>query len=396
MLSDIEHSPVFQQMLAQGVVRRIRVRGFIPWHKRVEYEAKQVMAFVHRNQLDRKPEWEELVQGPIGWRRVVELARLWEVPETELRRVVRFLHQPDQAGKRERRTTLQFEMASLPDGDRVAVSQAEVFERASGFVKRYGLSEQDFLDYVMGGEYSAEELTEHFGCPVAEAQALLAAVLSLEISDLAASPVPTHGGAGGKLAECRGGVLAAETAVDSSGSLQVRFPEDPATTRYVIDRRSAATFLGSSEHRGEAEAILARLRILNERSSHLALIILAVCRYQTAFIASGDYLDLRPLSQAEVARHVGCDRSTVCRLIREHFVRTPFGTVSLAELMPGTQDVVHSAIRAHPNCSDSEIARGLAARLGIAVSRRLVNYHRRAWSRRINAGEEPMGCCRGR
>lgn len=372
-LSDwVERHPLFQTLLAEGIIRKVLLQGFIPPERYITYMERYVSAFIRRYRLHEHPEWQKFLTHPDAEKFISQWAQKWGVSEQELRRVLRFLRSHPKERREQLLTDVIGEtelVASTDFGD-----LSDIIEIASEFVHRYRLSQQDFVKYVMSGRFSARQIADRFGCSPAEAQALLNALDRLEILEMIGAmeqssevirPVPTATE-----------TLLAEAWVDEQGKLHLHFLNDCHTPRYLIDRSRLEAWRERHGEDQELNKLLEAIYALNERSGVLATITYTVCLAQRAFLASGNLLDLRPLSQADIARQTGYNRSVICRLVRGQVIKTPYGRFTLMELMPSRKEVISRLINANPDWTDGQISDELRRRFGINLSRRAVNYHR--------------------
>lgn len=368
----IERHPLFQALLADKVIRKVSLQGVIPSERYVADMERYAIAFVHRHRLYDRPEWQQLLTHPNAEEFLPRWSHQWGVSERALRRVVRFLR----SQTKERRELLwadaigEKELAAPVDfGD-----LSDIIEVASEFVRRYRLTQQEFADYILSGRFSARHLSDRFGCSLAEAQAVLDVLDRLDLQEMFNVTEPFSEVA--RSLPTAAETLLAEAWVDERNKLHLRLLNDRHTVRYVIDRHRLEAWMKTRGNDPELRPLLEALHALNERGGALAAIAYAVCSAQRAFLASGNLLDLRPLSQADVARQTGYHRSVVCRLIRGQSVKTPHGRLTLRELMPRRREVIARLRDAHPDWTDGQIADELLRRFGIKLSRRAVTYHR--------------------
>jgi hypothetical protein len=370
----LETHPLFRALQSEGVIRKVRWTRFLPYERYLAYMERHAIAFVHRHRLYERPEWQLLLTHPDAEEFLSDLAKRWELPERELRRVVRFLRTQPKPPQELLIADVSPEEVSAP----LAIGEAdfsEVVDLAIAFVRRYGISQQDFVDYLLSGRYSARQIAERFGCTVAEAQALIEALDRLELQEMLGEPTvalpspvtPT------KISDEQ---LLAEVWVDEMGQLRWRFIDAHLTQRYLVDRQRLEEWKRQHGENAELPQLLTALQALNERNGTIAMLLQTLCRLQRDFLRTGNPLDLRPLPQAEVARQIGCHRSIVCRLIKGQWLKTPHGRLALVELFPSRREVIARLHSAFPDWSDRQIADYLRERFGIRLSRRAVTYHR--------------------
>jgi DNA-directed RNA polymerase specialized sigma54-like protein len=162
------------------------------------------------------------------------------------------------------------------------------------------------------------------------------------------------------------------------GEPQLHFGEDTGYgLRYVIDP-SALQEIESPERREEAEGLLHVLRHINQRRNVQCRVVAALFEKQRAYLASGNELDLVPVSQADLARELKEHQSTVSRAVRGRYLDTPYGRHELQFYCQRKADVVLRLGAARPEASDRDLQRVLQERYGCRIARRTVAYHRRA------------------
>ncbi len=366
----VEQHPLFQILNSKGIIHKMPLREIIPSDRYAAYIERCAIQFVHQYKLYERPEWEQMWNDPDAEAHLGGWAKQMGVPENELRGVFRFL----KAQPLYRRETL---LEDIPNkAEPVATADMEeidhVVRAVSELVHRYGLTQQEFADYVLSGRCSARELSDRFGCPLAEAKNLLDSIDRLCILGEISSPsvsLPSGAPAVGSTGEA----LLPEAWVDDHGSLHLRFLSNQR--RYVIDWQRLNEWKKSESAGEELRQFLEAVQALNERGNALANIVRTVCSVQKSFIASGNLLDLGPLSQSEVARLTGYHRSVVCRLTREQWIMTPHGRFVIRQLMPRLQEVIGRLAEAHPDWGNRQIAEYLQQCFGVVVSHRDVSYH---------------------
>ena len=106
------------------------------------------------------------------------------MPVGQLLRQLRYIVQPGAApcrsGRRRRlREPASDESRYTPVDDAASpdarVDLTDIIEITREFVQRYEVSEQDFLDLILGGETTPELLAQKFGCSLREAEEVLEA-----------------------------------------------------------------------------------------------------------------------------------------------------------------------------------------------------------------------------
>jgi hypothetical protein len=261
----------------------------------------------------------------------------------------------------------------VADASTIDVSAAAAV--AERFVRRHGLTQVDFIADFVYGDADAEALAGKYAAGVAEVQGVLDAISSVQIADAAAGQPHAAPEAAPGSGRAQPQVVARVTSAgddrvalefDESGGYGLQYRIDPAAL--------AGADLG--RERQAAEELLAELRWINQRQSLVCRMAALLVDWQSRFLATGDPLFLKPISQAEVARQLGEHESGVSRCIRDKFVASPHGVYELQFLCQTKGDVIARLVRAHAGMSDREIQQLLQREYGCDISRRTVNHHR--------------------
>lgn len=374
LLRDLEQDSLFRTLLSEGVVRRFHLRGVIPYNEYADYMIERAVAFVRKHSLDSRPEWRNALlsrnSDPVALSR---WAAAWRVPEGELRRVLGFLR--SQAAPRREPTISDPSLYGSGSAPSDAEELSNVIEIAAAFVRRHGLSQQEFVDCVLSGNAPSAEIASRFACSVDEAVELCAAVSRFHILEaFDQAPTSRQGATGGTPQVSK--LVVAHAEVHRTTGLRLQILDERLTARYSINRDALRAW-GATESNDQLRDIVDRISAINERCGAMHVLLHTTCSLQRDFIASGDLIDMRPLFQAEVARRIQYHRSVVSRLVREKLIETPHGRYELAELMPGPGEVIARTACAHPDWTDARIAQHLFDRFAVRLSRRVVNYHRR-------------------
>jgi RNA polymerase sigma-54 factor len=167
---------------------------------------------------------------------------------------------------------------------------------------------------------------------------------------------------------------------------------------------------GSGQALAEIQALRRQLRLINTRNRLTHMVLMGIAEHQGDYLASGDALHLRPLSQVALAEWIRSeaqgecrflppgsrlelvDNSMISRLTRNMSVLNPQGQdVPLRDFFPNTHDVCKRLIEAileeekerirrgdmERAYTDKEIKEELKERYGVSVSRRTVTACRR-------------------
>ena len=83
--------------------------------------------------------------------------------------------------------------------------------------------------------------------------------------------------------------------------------------------------------RGKTDSATMLLDTLRQRQVTMVKVMQVVMRRQHRFFVTGDFADLKPLLQKDVAEATGFDISTISRVVNSKYVQTEFGTFLLKE-----------------------------------------------------------------
>ena len=378
-VDSFEHDPQFQKLLSAGVITKLRLQGKVPRERYEEFMDVRLMAFLETSGIARREGWEADLLAPHAADRLVELAAKYEVAGGELLRYLRYMRWSDFAarggtagvlpvsGHDARNGASQIDLAVAP----ALVDLTEIIETTRGFVERYSVSEQDFLDLILGGDATPPVLAERFGCSLREAEEVLEAADRIYLVE----PYSSSGDANRKTEHRSGSgdeAVAVVEIVDGQPSIQFEH-ESVYTQRYRISP-NAPPDAGDAISAGRD--LLMRARFINQRLSALSRLISALCNYQTEYLASGDMRHLKPLMQSDLARQLGEHASTICRLIRGKFIKTPWGNIPILFLCQSKTDVVARLIGRYPELTDQQVVIRLREDYDCAIARRTVAYHR--------------------
>ena len=376
-----EDNPLFQNLVNEGVVHRVRLRGKIPRQKYEEFMDEQLLQFLREYQIVEQDGWEKDFLSPNALNRVQELAGKYKVPPGILLRQLRYLRSSDRGSlpQRARASVMeapeesrssQDRAESAPTGDMIDLT--DIIETTREFVERYEVSEQEFLDLVLSGEATAETLSERFGCSLLEAEELLEATDRVYL----ASTYEEQGAPQRSKRAKMGGSSGADEPVAFvqviDEQLSIQFEHDSIyTQRYRIKREGGEAHLPP-----QLRDLLTRARFINQRLSALSRLITTLCNAQLEYLKTGDTRQLKPLAQAQLARQLGEHPSTVSRLIRGKYIETPWGRIPLLFLCQSKTDVVARLIAEFPGLTDQEVVSRLREEYDCYIARRTVAYHR--------------------
>jgi hypothetical protein len=376
-----ENNPAFDRLINDGVVHKVRLRGKIPRGKYEEFMDTQLLAFLKEYDIESQEGWERDFLAPDSTHRVLELSQKYQIPAGTLLRQLRYIRSSAHGALPLSNLLSERGGNSGGDYDRVdataggeMVDLSETIESTREFVERYSVSEQDFLDLILGGEATAQELTERFGCSLLEAEELLEAtdrVYLAQTYENDGKDTASYANTNGNSSRVGEEPVAFVQILD--GKLAIQFDHDSIyAQRYRIKRDAKA----DAALPAAARDLLTRARFINQRLSALSRLITTLCGAQTEYLSSGDLRHLKPLAQADLARQLGEHPSTVSRLIRGKNVDTHWGKLPLLFLCQSKTDVVARLIAEFPSLTDQAVVGRLREEYDCQIARRTVAYHR--------------------
>lgn len=398
-VDSLETHPAFEKMISEGMISKVRLRGKIPREKYESFMDEQMMEFLQFYGITNHDGWEKDFLSPYATERASDIAGRYGAPIGD---TLRFLRYINASGAQNLAGALASrggggngggERPSIDDtlAGGALVDLTEIIETTREFVEKYDVSEQEFLDLVLGGETGAEELAQHFGCSVREAEEILESADRVYL----AQGYEASGQSPDKKAGPARGVLANDEPVAFvrviEGEMAIQFHHDSVyTQRYRIKPGAIKEIKASSPQ--DARELLMRARYINQRLSALSRLITTLCESQREYLASGDARLLKPLAQAALARDLGEHPSMVSRLIRGKMIETEWGKIPLLFLCQSKTDVVARLIAQHPGLTDQEVVMRLREEYSCFIARRTVAYHRgkrlrRNKRRKKNEGE---------
>lgn len=395
-VNSVEGSSAFQELLRSGAVRRVRARGRVPREKYEEYMDVQLMQFLRQYRITRFSDWERDFRDRGALERVPQLAAKYGAPADRLRRVLEYFQRITFEEEAAERYGYGPELdAQEPDYVELIPSRADVdltdnIILMREFVETYGLSEQDFTRDFLQGEEPAAALAERYEAPLDEVNEILEALGRLHIVETfiaggAHRERPTRTAS---LPHERVEPVARVLSTDNGRAVAIQFTDDGMyaqryrTSPDALQRISEAGF-----DEARLEKMLLELQWINQRKTLLCRLVMASCNYQYRFFLTGEVYAMKPLSQADMARQLGEDEATVCRLLRDKFIDTPFGPMELRFLFQKKTDVVRRIVERNPDLTDNQIRELLEHDYGTQISRRTVAYHRLKFQRRDGAAE---------
>lgn len=353
-LRAFEGTPLFRALRDEGLLVRAAWRGWIPPEEHRDHLERTAVPLAERYGLDERPGWIDRLAASEP-AELDSLARAWRIPLDDLRTLRRYA------------ALLAEERRDDPPSASSEAPELGV-EWLARFVRQHGLSPDDLRRWIVEDTRPIEEAGRALGIPEREVARARARALDILL-------------AGGPEAEPVGGVPdpPVATLVLTEGTPRWAVGEDSTSATAYRLREGGIERLrelaGSTE---EAREFVGRIREANERQSLLCRVLAELLRAQWSYLGSGERERLAPLTQAELARRLGEDRSVLCRLLRGKRVATPWGEWELRELLPSRREVVARLLERMPEASDRAVAEALAARHGLRLGRRAIAYHRLA------------------
>lgn len=381
-VDSFEKDPLFRNLVDTGAILPVRLRGKIPREKYEEFMDEGFLGFLRDYDIISHDRWEQDFLSPHAMDRVTELATKYKVPLSEMIRQLRYIRSSrnglpsPRAAKSESSNGHSATIDNAPGLEMVDL--AEVIETTRQFVQRYSVSEQDFLDLILGSEATPERLAERLGCSLREAEEVLDAadrVYLAENYESSHQPAAQKKSASSRSAAAPDEAVAFIHVVDGQPSLQFHF-DSVYTQRYHIKTDLLRKVAEENGVPPSAQELIMRARFINQRLSALSRLITTLCDEQSAYLATGDMYQLKPLAQAELSRRLGEHPSTVSRLIRGKIVETPWGRIPLLFLCQSKTEVVARLIGKYPDLTDQEVVSRLREEYDCFIARRTVAYHR--------------------
>lgn len=400
-VQQLEQNPVFTELLQQGVISRVKFRGRLPREKYEEYMDREFFRFLDTFGIVNVPGWDKDFLSDTALNHVNDLAKKYKVPEGTLIRFLRYLRST--SSEVSRSSILQLSLSSnsgdygteatYPSGfsnptdfveseSRVDIS--DVIATAQGFVEKFGLSEQDFLNDILSGELSAQEISDLYHCSVRESEEIFAVAEQINFVESYESAVESHPSP--PPAASNSGSAAdspiAFVRCREDGSVGIEFDGDSVYVQRYRIRLKSLDDPRDVDRDPVVRELIDRARFINQRMSVLSRIIVAICERQRPFLTTGNAIELRPLSQADIARDLKEHQSTVSRVIRNKTLGTTFGNFPLTYLCQGKTDVIARLVEANPDKPDIKILDILVNDYQCRIARRTVAYHRGKRTRR--------------
>ncbi len=160
------------------------------------------------------------------------------------------------------------------------------------------------------------------------------------------------------------------------------FSKSLARGRYIIDydnfEEYAAEKCTTEKEIRAIRALFKKLEMVNICKDTLHMVLVNLIQKQSAYIDSGRFADLLPLSQKEMALKLGINASRLSRAVKFKTIELPCGReVTLKSLFPNPRKFRMSLVKQvlqseNRHSSDTLIQSELADKYGINISRRTV------------------------
>jgi len=135
------------------------------------------------------------------------------------------------------------------------------------------------------------------------------------------------------------------------------------------------------DEKKKVESILKKIEFMEKRKSSLYKLLEFIIIYQRKYLISGNLLDIKPISQREVANKLNIDSSVLCRILSNKSIELPWGVeVKIKDLLPSNKKVnkerVYDLIYKNTDISDFEISKKMFKLFKVKLSRRTINQYR--------------------
>mgnify|MGYP002351454693 CR=1 FL=1 len=350
------------------------------------------MQFLKQYKVTAHETWERDFLDREALTRLPELAERYGAPAPKLKKIIEYYQRvtSDHYGMEGGGSALSPEFdENEPDYVELIPSRADVDMTDSivlmrEFVDGYSLEQADFVRDFMQGSEPAAVLAERYNAPLDEVEEILDALGRLHIVDTFVSgggttESSTKAAPSGPVTDLK--PVAKVLLTDHDRCVAISFTDDGVYSQRYRTSPDALSRAADLSDVQDAENLLLELQWINQRKTLLCRLVMAVCQYQYRFFLTRDVYALKPLSQADIARELGEDEATVCRLLRDKIIDTPDGLMELKFLFQKKTDVVRRIVERNPHLTDNEIRAVLENDYGTKISRRTVAYHRLKFQR---------------
>lgn len=367
-VAELEALPLFRRLRAEGLIRKAGLRGWIPSDHYQDYLDAEMLPLVRRFGLDATGAWiEDLASASPS--EVERRAAEYGIPADFAQRLARYASH-----------------LAAPDGPWQVVEASERLQEGSpspgtsgaqeylaAFARRYGVDLDEFRRCILDDAVPLADACRVLAAPEKAVEAARRAALSVVLLDVAASPTPA---AEASPSEYHPAVVASVVRGLAGLPVLAMDPESEYAQTYSMDRRAVDALYSLASSTAEADQLLRRMGDVNRRKTVLHRMLAELVRRQGRYLMSEDETDLAPLSQAELARHLGEHPSTVCRMVRDRWIGIHGQPHPVTHLLPSRTRVVAGLLKQMPEAPDRVIADALEARFGLTLSRRAIAYHR--------------------
>ncbi|HOS91720.1 MAG TPA: hypothetical protein PLD23_06975 [Armatimonadota bacterium] len=381
-IAEFENLPLFRALRERGYLAKIGLRGRIPRERYDEYLDVEMVRIIREHGICDVPGWLEELAQPQAYEQPQRYAAKYRIDAPMVRRVARYCHRlMAQDGATASRGVGAPEVLEVADTAAAPAESApeDTTALCAAFVERYGLGPEEFTEGFLSGDADAAALARRFNAPLAEVRRVLQAIDSLRILDVYAgstqpATTPAEGAPVGEPCAVR---VASVEPDPVTGVPRLRIDDDSAYAEaYRLSAQGHQALFELAGDEREAEQLLARLRLINQRKSLLHRVLGVLVARQMRYFVDGDPLSLVPFTQADLARAVGEHQSTISRILQRKLLGFRGEDRPLAWYCQPKRDVVARVVERWPDLSDREVAAVLRDRYDCRVSRRTVNYHR--------------------
>jgi hypothetical protein len=161
------------------------------------------------------------------------------------------------------------------------------------------------------------------------------------------------------------------------------FSRDIWRNLYVIDElklEKLKSFLKPKEKQ-RLKGIISKIKLIELRKTSLYRLLEFIISYQKKYFLTGNFMDLKPISQKEISQKLKIEKSVLSRMLSNKSIILPWQTeVKIKDLIPNKKQIskerVYILINKYPNLSDVEISKKLLQKYKIKLSRRTINQYR--------------------
>jgi len=382
-IRDIESDPAFEKLLSEGWVKKVHFRGRIPHHLYQEFRDKEFMEFLKKHNITSNMDWEADFFDRNARKKAQELAVKYRVPRGELIKALEYCrHLRLSWDGYEEEVSEAFlsldEPDRLPETPQMSVQSDESLAVLAELLEQYSISEEDFVEHFLSSNPEPFDIARELEIDVNVVEDILEALEKVQI--LSAMQVNVV-----ERRDRRSNSEVQPIAV-------VRRLKDPPRAEIQIDANeqysSRYNVKEPDEHMSKDEAaLMEKLKMVNQRRTLTFRLISFIYEHQYPYLVSGNVLHLKPLNQARIAKEVGEHESTISRILKNKYLETPEGVLTLKFFCQSKKEVIEriiqirerteldSGVRSKP-FSDAEIADILEKDYDEKVSRRTVTYYR--------------------